>query len=437
VGLTLAYLRKLPDLIDEFGEAAQKRADGSADAAGEIKALRDASSWQGSAREAADDALNRKVTALDASQERDAAVVAAARGAHDRAQQTVAELNELQDFAEKWPVCRIDEATNTVTPPNTNFLHDDAAKAAEAKFADVQNRVAQILAEGEEADFEFGNAIKTGTGGGAPEDGPLPQGSGGTPIHNYTDKDLYPHDPTAADIHQDQIGDCYFDATAGAIANANPQWIKDRIHYDDKTGTFDVTLWDGHQWKHLPVTQDDIQTDIAQHGASWLDNGQPKAALWPSVLESAYAKMKYPDRNLEDALGKTGIGKGGYAQDAMEALTGNRGTNINPQNVWFTNQHIDQDITTALANHQPVTISTTPHGTPLAQSHVYVVEGITGTGSDAQVTLRNPWETNIGTPINTPGPLVTVRLGDLIGSGPPDPFGGTHPMSDVTIGSLG
>jgi len=165
VGLTLAYLRKLPDLIDEFGEAAQKRADGSADAAGEIKALRDASSWQGSAGEAADDALNRKVTALDASHEKDRAVVAAARGAHDRAQRTVAELNKLQDYAEKWPVCRIDEATNTVTPPNTNFLHDDAAKAAEAKFADVQNRVAQILAKGEEADFEFGNAIRTGTGG--------------------------------------------------------------------------------------------------------------------------------------------------------------------------------------------------------------------------------------------------------------------------------
>jgi len=105
--------------------------------------------------------------------------------------------------------------------------------------------------------------------------------------------------------------------------------------------------------------------------------------------------------------------------------------------VWFTNQHIDQDITTALANHQPVTISTTPHGAPLEQSHVYTVEGITGVGSDAQVTLRNPWETNTNTPINTPEPLVTVRLGDLIGSGLPDPFGGTHPMSNVNIGSLG
>jgi hypothetical protein len=26
--------------------------------------------------------------------------------------------------------------------------------------------------------------------------------------HRWTDKDLYPHDPTAADVHQDTIGDC-------------------------------------------------------------------------------------------------------------------------------------------------------------------------------------------------------------------------------------
>ncbi len=255
--------------------------------------------------------------------------------------------------------------------------------------------------------------------------------------HRWTDKDLYPHDPSAADVKQDSVGDCYLDATMGAIANANPQWIKDRIQFDDQTGTFDVTLWDGQEWKHIGVTQADIDTDIKHNGASWLDNGRPDAALWPTVLESAYAKLKYPDRDLADALGNdVGIGQGGYAKDALEALTGNRGTVINPENVWFTNQHIDQAISGALADHQPVTISTTPEGAPLAQSHVYVVEGISGTGSDAMVTLRNPWETNTGTPIDTPDALVTVRLGDLIGSGLPGPLG-THPMSGVNIGSLG
>jgi hypothetical protein len=274
--------------------------------------------------------------------------------------------------------------------------------------------------------------------------GPLPEDSG-DPKHRWTDKDLYPHDPTAADVDQKTIGDCYLDATMGAIANANPQWIKDRIHYDDATGNFDVTLWDGHEWKHIPVTQDDINTDLAMNGSSWVNNGQPNAPLWPSVLESAYAKMKFPNESLGDALSNkegVGIGQGGYARDAMEALTGNRGTNIDPQMVWLTNQHIDQSIAGALANHQPVTISTTPNGAPLKESHVYVVEGITGTGSDAQVTLRNPWENNSDTPSHTSAPTITVRLGDLIGSGlptgdhPGGPFG-DHPMSNVNIGSLG
>jgi hypothetical protein len=166
-------------------------------------------------------------------------------------------------------------------------------------------------------------------------------------------------------------------------------------------------------------------------------------------LESAYAKMKFPNQSLAGALSKTGIGNGGDAPDAMEALTGNRGRTINPGFVWSSNEHLDQEIAGALANHQPVTISTSPTGAPLDSSHVYIVESITGTGSDAQVTLRNPWETNLGTPIDTPGPLVTVRLGDLIGSGMPNipipwidryipsgPFG-THPTSEVNIGSLG
>ncbi|CAJ1497540.1 C2 family cysteine protease [[Mycobacterium] holstebronense] len=223
----------------------------------------------------------------------------------------------------------------------------------------------------------------------------------------------------------------------GRHRQRQPARIKDRIQFDDQTGTFDVTLWDGREWKHIGVTQADIDTDIKHNGASWLDNGRPDAALWPTVLESAYAKLKYPDRDLGDALGNdVGIGQGGYAKDALEALTGNRGTVINPESVWLTNQHIDQAISGALSNHQPVTISTSPEGAPLTQSHVYVVEGISGVGSDAMVTLRNPWETNIGTPIDTPDALVTVRLGDLIGSGLPGPLG-KHPMSGVNIGSLG
>lgn len=255
-------------------------------------------------------------------------------------------------------------------------------------------------------------------------------------IPRWTDKNLYPHDPTAADIHQDGIGDCYLAATIGAVAHANPQWIKDRIHYNEQTTNFDVTLWNGHEWHQIAVTQQDIQTNIDHRGASWLDNGAPHAPVWPSVLENAYAKMNHPNDNLGHALDQ-GIGQSGLAPDAMQALTGNRGMNIDPEKVWFTRQQLDQSITEALTNHQPVTISTSTEASlPLVAPHSYIVEGITGSGSDAQLTLRNPWESNPGDPQN---PMVTVRLGDVIGSGLTgglDGFG-HHPVSRINIGELG
>lgn len=259
---------------------------------------------------------------------------------------------------------------------------------------------------------------------------PLGWGSGGDGTDKegpkWTAADLYRGDPSAADINQDALGDCYLVATLGAIANASPQWIRDRIGYDPATGNFDVTLWDGDQWRHIRVSQGDIDVDIAVHGGSGVDNGDPGAPLWPTVIEAAYAKLQAPDMSIEQAL-IHGIGAGGQPTDALQAVVGNRGRTIHPSIEWFTTQHIDQQISDALRQHQPVTISTTAQPGSLEEHHVYTVERITGTGSDAQVTLRNPWG-----PDNGPA-LITVRLGDLIGSGIPGAFG-FGPVQTVNIG---
>ena len=44
--------------------------------------------------------------------------------------------------------------------------------------------------------------------------------------------------PSAADIRQDDIGDCFFIATAGAVANQSPERIKQSISYNCDTGYF-------------------------------------------------------------------------------------------------------------------------------------------------------------------------------------------------------
>ncbi|PRC56638.1 hypothetical protein C6A85_37600, partial [Mycobacterium sp. ITM-2017-0098] len=82
---------------------------------------------------------------------------------------------------------------------------------------------------------------------------------------------------------------------------------------------------------------------------------------------------------------------------------------IVPATEWFSTQHIDTRIADALDNNQPVMLSTSVlTDDPAEPMHVYSVESIIGTGSDATVTLRNPW----GPGSNLP-PVFDMRLGDL------------------------
>ncbi|WKG02335.1 C2 family cysteine protease [Mycolicibacterium sp. HK-90] len=311
----------------------------------------------------------------------------------------------------------------TVTPsPFSSLLTPQVAK----KYTDIlhglltqfdridQATAAEIQANSGEAGT--GAASQAGIGG---EDSP----------YKWTDKDLYRGNPSSADIGQNALGDCYLVAAMGALADADPERIKNKISFNPETGEFDVTLWDGNEWRHVPVTQADIDANMAAQGGSGLDTDDPtqinhQGALWPAVIESAYGKLKAPGQNL-----LPGIGQGGQTSAAMEALTGNRGTSIDPSHEWYRTLNIDQQISQALQTHQPVVLSTpgNPGGTGLVGNHAYTVIGITGTGSEAQVTVRNPWDVD--------DKVKTVRLGDLVGSGWSGATG-DGPVGNVNIGQL-
>ncbi len=296
----------------------------------------------------------------------------------------------------------------TVTPNGTNRLMTPAVSGAYTTVLKA------MLTQFDAVDQSTAQALRTAL------TSPLPQ-------FTWTDADLYEGDPSGADINQDGVGDCYLMATMGAIAHANPQAIRDRIDYHPATGEFDVTLWDGRQWRHIAVTQADIDANIAGRGGSGVDTPNPgevdrNAALWPAVLESGYAKMKTPGEGI------TGI-ESGLTPPALEALTGNTGDWIFPATEWFTTQHIDTQITEAMQNNQPVMLSTSVFGGDLASQHVYAIEGISGTGSDATVTLRNPWGADDGPAV------IQARLGDVIGT---DPLGGLGlgPTGMINIGRM-
>lgn len=168
-GIPLAQGRKLSELAHQFGEAAKKRVAHTGTASDETAAIRNASTQEGEAGDAARDALTRSVTTFDASKVKDYELALAAWVAEARGVKVKQDIDALVAYADAYPACHIDEMTNTVSPPvKDDHMNKDDWKAAQKKYVDVQNRMLQVVGEVEEASEEFATAIKMGTGGEIP-----------------------------------------------------------------------------------------------------------------------------------------------------------------------------------------------------------------------------------------------------------------------------
>jgi hypothetical protein len=273
---------------------------------------------------------------------------------------------------------------------------------------------------------------------------------------HFTDKNLYDagKKPRAQDIGQDSLGDCFFIATLGAVAEHQPDRIKDMIKYDPKKDTFTVTLYQEKGGKMTPVsievTQAEIRDNIARGGGSRVDNGGDKYPVWPAIVETAYAKMNDPDPKKNGLNeGYQVLDKGGKAYNAIVTITGEKGENITNANVKKSGEDATFDkISKALESNRPVTLSTDPEqlftvkqpkkilGIPLgmptmdptpqdglADNHVYKVEKIFKEGGEIKVTLRNPWGSNNVKDESPPSgqdpksPTITVKLKDIVEGG--------------------
>jgi len=236
---------------------------------------------------------------------------------------------------------------------------------------------------------------------------------------HFSDANLYgPSGPSGNDIVQNAIGDCYFVATLGSLARDNPTIIKKAIYYDSTTQRFRVTLYDKlGNLRYIWVTQAELEDNVTRQGGSTVDNTGKYERTWPAVIETAFAKMF--DSNPLDGLGEgyRKLNQGGFAADALLAITGNSGTKLTytyyfglgtSGSVYLLGARVEN----ALLQGKSVTLSTDPErdtrswfqqlmGDPITQdglvdNHVYVVHSIVKNGLDWNVTVRNPWGTNTG-----------------------------------------
>ncbi len=179
------------------------------------------------------------------------------------------------------------------------------------------------------------------------------------------------------DLSQGQLGDCWWLAGMGAVADQNPGVIHDMIETNDN-GTYTVTFPDTGE--EITVTPDLVENE---QGTTFSD--PQDGVMWPAILEKAYAERE----------GSYGATEGGWASEGMEMVTGEESDTYNTDEIsasdldgWLSGD------TTA------VTVSTPPEDESdgdfydkdpvdggLANSHAYVVDEV----RDGKVYLTNPW----------------------------------------------
>jgi hypothetical protein len=232
--------------------------------------------------------------------------------------------------------------------------------------------------------------------------------------------------PRARDVQQTSLENCGFLATMGAIAELQPERIRDAITFDPKTGNFGVTVYgDNGQARKVLVSQADIEDNLARRGGSTLDDNPGRTTpVWPAVIETAVAKSR--DTNHADRLDQGYQALTMWPRDAMRAITGHAGTDIGAaQAANLGEDRLHERLSQAIAAGRPVTLSTngveTVNGAQdgLVDDHAYMVErAYKDKDGNLMMDLRNPWnQNNDSEPPNSNHPVIPVRYDDLVNNG--------------------
>ncbi|MBL8952319.1 MAG: hypothetical protein JNK82_16185 [Myxococcaceae bacterium] len=197
--------------------------------------------------------------------------------------------------------------------------------------------------------------------------------------------------PSADDVTQGALGDCYLLASLAALAQTDPEAVRNMVR-DNHDGTFTVTFYERSvldrlmgRFAKVEVTVDaDFYTNGS--GTPYYAKETPDGEKWVALVEKAYAQHwgGYDD-----------IGGGGLLGGALSTLTGRPTDTLffpglhSPDAVWAT-------LTRAVDGKNPVAAGTLPEfhkdttGTGLAASHAYSVLGYEERDGQRWVILRNP-----------------------------------------------
>jgi hypothetical protein len=202
--------------------------------------------------------------------------------------------------------------------------------------------------------------------------------------------------PDLTDIDQGDLGDCWFLAGLGAIAQTDPEFVRSHIK-DNGDGTYTVTFYKRLGEGRFEPVQVTVDADFPVNAdGNPVYDGPAGNETWAMIYEKAFAKWKGGYDDIE----------GGFGDQSMEAIYGSEFDRRDPGDM-------SDDELISLLNERPVTVGTknptkigdwvVPWDRDLVDEfdklhvvdcHVYTVKGTFVKDGQTYVDLYNPWGYN-------------------------------------------
>jgi hypothetical protein len=183
--------------------------------------------------------------------------------------------------------------------------------------------------------------------------------------------------PTAADVNQGGVGDCYFLSSLAAFAGVNPSVLTESA-VDMGDGTYVVRFYNGSQPVYVRVSND---LSTGPYGGYEYAHPGASGDLWAPIMEKAFAYFN-TGANSYNSL------NGGWMGDVYSQLgVRNSSFRLSMSESSFYNM-VSSDLARGLA----VTVGTYTYAPDLVGSHGYtLVSAYLDASGVSHYIVRNPW----------------------------------------------
>ncbi|MGY4643447.1 C2 family cysteine protease [Cellulomonas sp. URHB0016] len=213
--------------------------------------------------------------------------------------------------------------------------------------------------------------------------GTTPTSPANTGKYGEVEHSLFVGSVSPTDVSQGQIGDCWYMASMMAVAQADPDLIRQAIT-QNANGSYTVRLYPDGKAVNVTVTPDMVLMSNGDPAFASNDGRVSPYELWPMVLEKALA-VQYGDYDEIE---------GGYTEVGMTLLTGV------PSEHHDTDDLSIGDLAGVLADGGAIGLSSLPNDDnpyykddkgvdQLHSHHAYYVQSVDV--KNGTVTVVNPW----------------------------------------------